>query len=419
MPAVPRVRLLLLASTLALGVLTPWTPALATPGDTVTITSPTQGATATGVVTVNVQGAAVTPTAADTMLLMVDGQQYGAARPCTASGGFSCAVSFSWDTTGVNGPRTLEAVLVSSGTTQSAPVTVTAVNPAPTVTLSAPTSGEVVKSALTVDALGTVDLSQNDAPVSLQLLVDGVKYGLPAACTVVVATAKTCAGSFTVPTAGTSGAHTVQVTMATTVSSAVSPIVPYTVFTALKATLHKLAPVRGGRSVGISGDVTAVDGGAGVAGVKVKITLTPTVGKARALLVRTGSTGHYSLAARIAVGTTIAASVARTATAGTAYAVTKVAAYAPISCKIGTRLKHQNEDVGACSVPLLPDGTKVALQYLKGKKWVVLGAGVTKGTVIPISFTFPKKGRYAVRLVLGPNKAYLATNQTPLTVTVT
>jgi len=36
-----------------------------------------------------------------------------------------------------------------------------------------------------------------------------------------------------------------------------------------------------------------------------------------------------------------------------------------------------------------------------------------------VSLTFPKAGRYQVRLVLGASKAYLATRQTPFTVTVT
>ena len=271
-----RLRLMLLASTLVLGALVPLTPAVADPGNTVSITSPVAGSTATGIVTVNVQADAVAPSGADSLVLKVDGVQYGVAHPCAASGGLSCPALLSWDSTGLNGPHVLEADLISGATTtQSAPVTVTAVNPAPTVSLSAPTEGQVVHGSLTVTALGTVDLSQNDSPVSLQLLVDGAKYGLPASCTVVVAMAKTCAATFTVPTAGTSGTHTVQVTMATTVSSAASPVVPYHVFTALKATLRKLAPVRGGKSVGISGQVTAVDGGAGVAGVAVKIRLAP------------------------------------------------------------------------------------------------------------------------------------------------
>ena len=421
MPALPRPRPLLLLSTLVLGVLTPLTPAVADPVNAVSITSPTQGATATGVVTVNVTGGAVTPTASDSMMLTVDGVQYGAAHSCVpVTAGLPCTVSFAWDTTGRNGVHTLEAIFVNAGTTHSAPVTVTTVNPAPTVTVSAPTSGQVVKGAsLTVNAVGSVDLSQNDAPATLQLLVDGANYGLPAACTVQIGTAKTCAGSFTVPTAGLSGVHTVQVTMATTVSSAASPVVTYDVFTAIKASLTRLLPIRGGRSVLISGHVRAAAGGAGVSGVKVTITLSPAVGKRRSLTVHTGSTGGFSIATKIAVSTAISASVARTSDRGTAYALIKVAAYAPITCKVGKTLVHDRYDDGTCTVPLLPGGTKVSLQYLQGKHWKVLGAGVTSGTAIPVSFTFPTRGRYSVRLVLGASKPYLATSGVPLTITVT
>ncbi|BEP15317.1 hypothetical protein acdb102_36280 [Acidothermaceae bacterium B102] len=414
----PRLRLLLLASTLVLGVLAPLTPALATAGDTVSITSPTAGATATGIVTVNVQAAAVTPTAGDTVQLLVDNVQYGAARSCVSTA-LPCLVTFAWDSTGLSGTHTLVAVLSSNGSTQSAPVTVTAVNPAPTVTLSAPTPGQVVKGTLTVTALGTVDLTQNDAPVSLQLLIDGVKYGLPAACNVQIGTAKTCLGTFTVPTTGSSGLHSVQVTMATTVSSAASPVVQYDVFTALKASLTKLAPIRGGRSVVVSGHVRAAAGGAGVSGVRVKITLSPAVGKHRSLIVHTGSTGGFSVATKIAVGTAISASVAKTNDEGTAYALIKVAAYAPITCKVSKTLVQDRYADGTCTVPLLPSGTKVSLQYLQGKRWKVLGAGLTSGTAIPISFTFPNRGKYAVRLVLGASKPYLATAGVPFTITVT
>lgn len=421
MPAVPRLRLLLLASTLVLGVLAPLSPAVADPLNTVSITSPTQGATATGILMVTVTGDAVTPTATDSMLLLVDGAQYGAAHPCVAlTAGLPCTVSFAWDTTGVNGAHTLEAIFVNAGTTTSAPITVTAVNPAPTVTLSAPTAGQVVKGAsLTVNALGSVDLGENDAPSTLQLLVDGVKYGLPSSCTVVNGSAKTCAATFAVPTAGLTGVHTVQVTMATTITTAVSPIVPYDVFTALKATLSKLAPVRGGRSVVISGHVRAATGGAGISGVTVKITLSPTVGKRRSLTVHTGGTGGFSVATKLAVGTAISASVAKTSDRGTAYALIKVAAYAPITCTIAKALVHDRYDDGTCTVPLLPSGTKVSLQYLKGKHWKVLAAGVTSGPSIPISFTFPLRGNYPVRLVLGASKPYLATAGVPFVIKVT
>jgi hypothetical protein len=425
LPAVPRLRSLLLpsaaASALVVGLLAPSGSAAAATGPTVTIEAP---ATATGPITVTATGD-VDPLENDTALtmsLIVNGVAYGAAKACVPAGNEQCPSSFSWDSSGLNGSFTLQTRLVTTvhpAGVDSTAVAVAAVNPQPTVTLTSPVAGAVAKGSLTVNAVGSVDLSQSDVPLSLQLLVDGVKYGLPQTCAVAVTTAKTCAGTFVVNQPTWSGQHTVQVTMTTSLTSASSSTVPYLVYTGLKATLAKVSTLRAGRSTAISGRVVAVNGDRPLAGALVKVTLSPAVGRKRTVTVRTGGTGHFSLATKISANTTVAASIAKTASTGSAYAVTRIAALAPISCKVSPTVVRGRFDAGTCTVAHLPGGTKVTLQYETHKRWHTLGAGTAAGASIPVSFTFNARGTYPMRLVLGANKVYAATHGAPFTVRVT
>jgi hypothetical protein len=419
LPAVPRPRSVLLAFVLMLGLLAPPGAAHAVANPTVGITAP---ATATGVVPVTTTGEVDLGDTAQSMRLYVDGQAYGAAIACAGpiTDPTGCPTTFFWDSSELNGQHTLQALLFTTDFPLGAPstlLTVTATNPLPSVAVSQPTANQVVKGTLTIDAVGSVDASQSDRPLSMQVLVDGVKHGEPQPC--VLATAKTCTETFTIPTTGQSGTHTVQVSMATSLTTAVSPIVPYTVFATLRATLAKVKPQRAGRSVVLHGQVVAVDGGAGVGGVKVKITLSPAAGKKRALTVRTGASGKYSLTTKLTANTAVVASVSATHVSSATHASTRISAFAPIACKVSPTLVHRRFDAGQCTVPLLPDGTKVSLQYQSHKKWHVLAAGTTQGTSIPVSFTFPARGKFPVRLVLGANKVYVATSGVPFTVTVT
>lgn len=390
---------------------------------TVAISAPTASASVGGLVAVSVAGN-VDPTETTTAqtVLKVDGTPYGLPQQCqTASYGATCPTAFSWDSTGLNGPHTLQVVLTTptdpAGATAS--VTVTAVNPAPTVTITSPKPNAVAKGTLTVEATGSVDLSQSDSTASFQLWVDDAKYGLPVSCTLVAATSKTCPVSFTVTQPTWSGAHTVKVTMVTPTSSAVSAVVPYFAYSASKVGLSRIPWTHAGKPAVIRGTVTAVTDGSPIVGAKVRLTLTPASGRAHVVTVGTGLTGHFSLATKIGLNTTVTASVVPMPAFGASRATTKIGVYAPISCKADKTVRHGRFGAGTCNVAHLPNGTKVSLQYESGKKWHVLGAGTTSGTSIPVSFQFGKAGKYPVRLVLGANKAYLATYGTPFVVKVT
>jgi Bacterial Ig domain len=413
---------LLAAISTVMVVVAPLGAASAATGPTVAIDSPATGATVAGLVTVTGHGD-VDPTEGDTaksVALLVNGIQYGAAKACTTDGIHSCPASFTWDSTGLNGQYTLQLVLVTNvhSSTLSASISVTAVNPAPAVTITSPVANAVAKGTLTVDATGSVDLSQNDAPVSLQLWVDGTKYGLPETCSEKPTTASFCHGSFSVHQPTWAGQHSVQVTMATNVSSASSATVPFLFYTSTRTGLGKVGQVHSGKSIVLSGHITAVSSGGPIAHTKVKLTLVPGVGKKRTLTVTTGASGRYSIATKIAVNTTVVASVAGTRATGASHASTAIAVLAPISCKADPTLVHGRYDAGTCTVPLLPSHTKVTLQYESKKHWHTLGSGTTAGAKIPISFTFRSRGTYPMRLVLGANKAYVATYGKPFTVKV-
>jgi hypothetical protein len=358
-------------------------------------------------------------------VLQVDGVAYGVPKTCeTAAYGANCPTTFTWDSTGLTGSHVLHVTLSTSSTSAysasaTSSVTVTAVNPAPTVTITSPKPGAIAHGTLTVSATGSVDLSQNDTPVSLQLWVDNLKYGLPAACTVVVTTAKACAATFTVHEPTWSGSHNVRVTLATSVGSAVSDLVPWFAYTATKVALSPVGIVHSGRLAVIRGRAVAVSNGGPLVGARVAVTLAPVVGKRHTLIVHTGATGRFSLATKVAVNTAIRAVVTRTADLGSSLADGKVRVLAPIVCKAAKAVGHGRFDTGSCTVAHLPSGTKVSLQYQSNKKWHLLGAGTTAGTTIPISFQFGKPGSYPIRLVLGANKAYAATYGTPFVVRVT
>lgn len=409
------------AGLLAASFLTPLAPAEATTPPTVSLSGP---ATATGVATFAADGEVDPGDTAVSLTLLVNGVQYGASKACVAVGAQECPTTFSWDSSALNGSYTLSARLVwddagsTASTTDSVPVTVVATNPAPVVAITAPTAGGVIHNPLLVVVQGSVDLSQTDTPQTLQLWVDGVKYGLPTPCTVVITTSKACSGSFTVNEPAWSGDHSLQVTMATTLTSATSATVPYTIFTATRTQLDRVATLHSGRSTGIGGSVTSVSSGAGVAGALVKLTLTPAVGKAHSIMVHTGASGHYSTAVRVGVDTTVVASVAGNASTGGSHASTKISVLAPIVCKVTPRVRHGVYDDGVCTIANLPRGTRITLQYLSHKQWKTLGAGTNSGAAVPIHFTFGARGTYSMRLVVGASKAYLSTYGTPFVVKV-
>ena len=401
MRAARRTALSLLAAVTSAGAMLAPTAARAVTAPVSTITSPTSGGTVAGLVTITTTGDFdASDVSAKSSQLVVDGTSYGLPKPCSATAVDQCPTTFVWDASGLAGSHTLAIHLFSAQDpvgANSAAVTVAAVNPAPTVTITSPKPNEAVHGTVTVSATGSVDLSQSDTAAVLQLWVDGAKYGLPVDCTLVAATAKTCTVTFTVAQPTWSGAHTVKVTMLTPTSSAASDVVSYFAYSPSKVTLTRIPWTASGKSAVIRGTVVATTNGGPVVGARVRLTLAPAVGKAHSITVGTGATGHFSLATKVAVNTTVTATVLPAPAYGTSRASVKVGVFAPIACRADKSVRHGRFGSGTCTVAHLPDGTKVSLEYESGKKWHVLGAGTTRGTSIPISFQFGKAGSFPVR----------------------
>jgi hypothetical protein len=396
--------------------------ARAAAGPSVTIAPPASGTTATGLYSVTVTGQ-LDPTESDhvtAVALEVDGVVY-VTKPCTGTT-HDCDAVLTWDSTELNGAHSLDALLTTElhpAGVHSATLSVTAANPLPIVVVTSPAPGTVVKGGnLTVAATGTVELSQIDQPAALQLWVDGAKYGLPQPCNEPATTARLCHGSFTTSEPTWSGTHSFRVGMTTTLTTATSDAVPYDFYTGTRTSLQPVPAVRAGKRVGIRGSVVGLNAGAPVAGARVVVTIAAAFGKKKSVVLHTGSTGHFSLAATITANSTVTASVTGAADIGASHASAKVKALAPIVCKADLNVRHGRNGTGTCTVPHLPDGTTVSLQYQAKKKWHVLGSGTTRGTSIVISYKFGAAGKYPVRLVLGANKVYVATYGTPFVVKV-
>ncbi len=224
------------------------------PGPTVAISSPTEGATVSGIVTVNAVGT-VDASQADsgaTMGLYVDNVLVDT-ESCPA--GRSCPATLTWDGSGVNGTRTLKVVFhttndKSASDSNSVRLTTTP----PVATISAPANGATVSGPVTIVTNGAINAAQKDTPASMQLLVDGQPTTAAQPCVGTAAAPKACSVPFGWDTTGLSGAHTLQASFRTqkgfsalsakSTVTIVSPLPVATILTpASNATVHRTATI--------------------------------------------------------------------------------------------------------------------------------------------------------------------------------
>src|SRR5216684_799029 len=143
------------------------------PPPTVSITSPTNGATVSG--TISVVASASSSVGIASVQFLVDGANFGA--PATTS---PYTVSLN-TTTLSNGNHTLAATAkdTAGNSATSAAITVTVSNtppPPPTVSITSPTNGATVSGTISVVA----SASSSVGIASVQFLVDGANFGAPA-----------------------------------------------------------------------------------------------------------------------------------------------------------------------------------------------------------------------------------------------
>ncbi|MGH7395024.1 MAG: Ig-like domain-containing protein, partial [Candidatus Methylomirabilales bacterium] len=142
-------------------------PDLDTTPPTVSLTAPAAGAAVAGTVT-------VAATASDNVAVV--GVQFRVDGAVLGAEDLLPPYSVSWNTTTAsNGAHTLTAVArdAAGNTTTSSSVAVTVDNSAPTVTLTAPSSGATVSGTITVSATA----SDNVGVVGVQFRLDGANLG--------------------------------------------------------------------------------------------------------------------------------------------------------------------------------------------------------------------------------------------------
>jgi hypothetical protein len=117
----------------------------------------------------------------------------------------SCTASIKWAATGLTGQHTLTAQVYTADelSSTSAPVAINVVSPSPSVSVTSPTAGSIVKGDVTVAVSGETAPSQNEYPTELYVY-DGVNQVGSVRCQ----GQRTCTGTVTWHATGLSGAHT-------------------------------------------------------------------------------------------------------------------------------------------------------------------------------------------------------------------
>ena len=152
----------------------------------VVISAPAPGSTVFGTVLVQGTGTvdATENDSAKTLTLFVTMGTTTTQVATTACAGHTCSGPLSWDASGVTGPATLRVVLTTvNGESASSSVNVTVVSAPPATTITSPVPGSTVSGVVSVVTTGSTSPTQNDAPATIQLLVDGAALNAaPSAC---------------------------------------------------------------------------------------------------------------------------------------------------------------------------------------------------------------------------------------------
>jgi Bacterial Ig domain len=394
---------------------------VASPLPAVSLTSPAAGATVSGVVSVSVsaQVDASQTDAAAAVRLFVDGAASGASTACPASADpKACAVSLSWDSTGLTGTHVLQAMLSTThGVTGASPqVTVTVANPAPTVAILSPTSGATVTGTVAVSVSAAVNASLTDTAGTVKLAVDGVARGGAQACST-TAGPKSCAASLSFNSVGLAGQHTLTVTFTTARGATAVATEKVYVFSPTKTVLTSVAPTVFGHLATVKGKITATANDSAASHQTVDITFAPAVGKKHTVVTHTDSVGRYSVGYKVAANTTVTVKLAGASYYGVSSATGKIKVTAGVSCaKAGAR--HGASLAGSCKVPGLAKGSKVSMQVKVGSHWVVVGSAKAAAGKVAYKVKFAKAGTYAVRLMVAAGKAFVAGAGSPFRVVV-
>lgn len=181
------------------------------PPPSVTITSPSPGTTVEGTIAVSIS-AATDPSQEDypTSISIYDGVNSIGDVKCQDQQ--TCQGQVEWRATGLTGVHTLTAKVYTNRnlSVTSTPVTVTVVSPPPTVRITHPSNGTLLRGTITVAVSGATDPSQIDYPTSI-VVYDGTSEIGSVDCQ----GQRTCAGTVRWNTAGLKGVQVLRATIHT------------------------------------------------------------------------------------------------------------------------------------------------------------------------------------------------------------
>ncbi|MDX6245803.1 MAG: hypothetical protein QOE76_3526, partial [Frankiales bacterium] len=396
------------------GPLVHFTLAVAAP-PTLSATMPPAGQLLHGVVAIPVIGT-VDPTWADApevIGLLVDGQRVpnDSLVQCAVTAVGTCSGTVYWDTTGDDGPHTLQVFFTTSKLEQvlGPLVTVTVFNSGPTASISLVHSGEVVSGKTVVEVAGTLDPAETATGVSVQLLVDKIPAGSPQPCP----PGPKCVGDFTWDPNGADGVHLLTARFVTSTAGTRSSLVAVGVLTHPVIQLNPLVPLKPGSTATISGRVSYPPNARGLfppgAAVLLHLTFTPAVGPASTLEVVSGRDGTFTAIDPEPVRSNTQV----TMTSGLTTAQTTVQTTARVSCHVPAQVRHAKRFTVTCAIPGLPDRTTVRLyDNLSGRHQ--LAAVKAMGGKATIRVVFPHKLRTSVPLwvTVAASQAYAVTSST-------
>jgi hypothetical protein len=218
------------------------------PPPSVSITAPAQGATVFGTVTVQTTGTidAAQSDSAKSLVLFVTVGGTTTQIDSKSCSGRSCSGPLTWDASGVTGPATLKVVFTTvNGLTASSSVNVTVVSAPPATSIGAPVAGATVSGVVAIVTTGTTSPTQNDAPATMQLLIDGAGFGSGPAPCLAPAGQHACSVPYTWDTTGLSGAHTLQTRFVTRLGVVVLSAVTTVTVVSPAPTVVITSPVNG------------------------------------------------------------------------------------------------------------------------------------------------------------------------------
>ena len=391
---------------------------VSSPAPTVAISDPANGDTRSGTIVVTSDAHTdVDLTEVPTQIqLLADGGVVDT-QPCVLAT-HDCSLTLTWDATGLTGDHVLTTVVSTSllRTATSSAVTVAVTTPPFDVAITSPAASAVVVGAgatttssgiVPVAVTASTDLTQNEYPALLELLVDGLVVdqficaGSPVhACAATLDwDARTSAGlhklaarvTTTRNHEATSASRSVFARSGSRVAFVATPIDAY------------------GGYITLRGVVTSTTSKQPLVGAAVRLVLVPAIGTARTLVVRTGVGGVFTLRTRYYSNTVVSARVgASWLVKGTALVTQLVRA--PISCSTaGTSFVRGTVGRGVCVVRNLPAGTVVRLRYNYRGRWFALATGRTTSTVVRFTFRFLPRGTYSLQVTVGASRPYVAT----------